>query len=248
MKHLFIAAVAGLLAQSVAAQVKEGSIVYERKINMHKRLGPEQESMKNMIPEFNTSKTQLLFSETESVFKNVKEEEDIRETAGQEGGGRMVMRFGGGENETYKNYATEKLIELRELGPKKYIIEDSLRKLNWKLDESETKTIKGYTCKKATSKNPQGLNIEAWYTEQISCPSGPEIWGGLPGMILELNIGDGEIVFTPLEVADKSDKKMVKAPSNGKKISRKEFQKMMDDQFGPASPGGGPVIRVMRSN
>jgi len=69
--------------------------------------------------------------------------------------------------------------------------------------------------------------------------------GGLPGMILELNIGDGEIVFTPLEITKLDDKKLVKAPTNGKKTTRKEFQKMVEEQFG-ANPGGGPVIRIHR--
>ena len=63
-------------------------------------------------------------------------------------------------------------------------------------------------------------------------------------MILELNIGDGEIVFTPLQISpQQDDAKLVKAPSNGKKITRKEFQKMVEDQFG-SNPGGDPVIHI----
>jgi GLPGLI family protein len=246
MKRIFFATVAGLVMQVAAAQVKEGRIVYERKTNMHKRLGPEQESLKNMIPEFNSSKAELMFSENESIFKNVQEEEDIRETAGEDGNVRMVRRFGGGDNEVYKNYSTAKLIELRELGPKKYIIEDSLRRFSWKLDESETKTVKGYSCRKAIAKDLRGQEVIAWYADQIPCPSGPDNWGGLPGMILELNIGDGETVYTPLEIVNKSDKNVVKAPSGGKKITRQEFQKMLEEQFGPGAGSGGPVIRVIR--
>jgi GLPGLI family protein len=246
MKRILFATIAGLVMQVAGAQVKEGKIVYQRKMNMHKRLSAEHESMKNMIPEFNTSKSELLFAESESIFKNLQEEEeDIRETAGQQEGGRVIRRFGGGDNQVYKNYSTDRVIELRELGPKKYIIEDSIRKMNWKLDESETRTIKGYTCKKAVSKDPRGTEVVAWYAEQITCPSGPENWGGLPGLILEVNVGDGEIVYTPIEINDKSDKKMVKAPTGGKKITRQEFQKMMEDQFG-ANPGGGPSIRIIR--
>jgi len=203
--------------------------------------------MRNMIPEFNTSKVQLMFTEFESIYKNLPEEQDIRETAGDgDGGPRIVMRFGGTDDETYKNYQTEKSIEQREHGPKKYIIEDRLRKINWKLDEeATTKEIKGYTCRKAIGKNSQGSSLVAWYTDQINCPSGPDQYGGLPGMILELNIGDGEIVFTALDISKDTDTKLVKAPSNGKKITRKEFQKMIEDQFG-ANPGGGPVIRIHR--
>jgi len=237
-----------LCAVTAFSQVKQGKIIYERKINMHKRLPPGDESMKNMIPEFNTSKVQLLFTEFESSYKNLPEEQDIRETAGEgDGGNRIIMKFGGTDDETYKNYQLSKAVEQRELGPKKYIIEDTLRKFNWKLDEEgTTKEIKSYTCRKATGKNSQGATVVAWYADQINCPSGPDQYGGLPGMILELNINDGEIVFTPVEItAQPGDAKLVKAPSNGKKITRPEFQKMLEEQFG-ANPGGGPVIHIRR--
>src|ERR1700712_2240977 len=135
MKKILITVVAALCFQLVIGQVKEGKIIYERKTNMHKRLPPENENMKAMIPEFSTSKQQLLFSGDESIFSSLPDEEDIRDQAGQDGGTRMNIRMGGGNNETYKNYATEKIIELRELGPKKYIIEDTLKKLAWKLTD-----------------------------------------------------------------------------------------------------------------
>jgi GLPGLI family protein len=242
MKKLLFIMPAMLVMQAVIAQVKEGIIVYERKVNIHRRI--TDESQKAMIPEFNTSKVQLVFSGNESSFKNLPEDEDIRDNAG-EGNRRFVIRFGGADNEIYKNYSTEKVIELREMGPKKYIIEDSLPRQSWKLDE-ETKTVKGYTCKKAIAKNKDGGDIIAWYTEDIQSPAGPEQFGGLPGTILELNINDAEIVFTALDINTKDfDPKSVKAPANGKKIARKDFQKMLDDEFGP-NPGGKPVIRIMR--
>jgi GLPGLI family protein len=212
---------------------------------MHKRLTAEQETMKNMVPEFTTAKMQVLFSEHESVFKQLEEEEDIRDQAGAQEEGRMIVRMGV-NNETYINYTAGKAVELRELGPKKYIIEDSIRLLKWKLDDADTKLIKGYTCKKATTKNAGEMDVIAWYTDQIVCPGGPELFGGLPGMILELNIAEGEIVFTAIDITDKAELKMVKAPVNGKKITRKEFQKMMDEQFG-SSRDGGPTIRIMRN-
>ena len=152
--------------------------------------------------------------------------------------------MGGGNNETYKNYAAEKIIELRELGPRKYIIEDTLKKLAWKLSD-DTLTIKGYPCKKAVTKNKQGDNIVAWYTEQIAIPSGPEQFGGLPGMILQLDIGDSWIVFTAADIQTGSSKQLVKVPTGAKKVTRQEFQKMMDEAFGPSTGGGGPQIKII---
>jgi len=233
-----------LLAFNISeAQIKEGVITYERKVNMYRRISDE--SQKAMIPEFNTSKVQLIFSGNESIFKNLPDDEDIRDNAG-DNGNRVVIRMGGADNETYKDYSTEKIIESRELGPKKYIIEDSLHKQLWKL-EDETKTIRGYTCKKASTKIRDSVTVIAWYSEDIQSLSGPEQYGGLPGAILELNINDAEIVFSTIDITTKDfDKKMVKAPANGKKITRNEFQKMLDDEFGP-NPNGGPVIRIIRN-
>jgi GLPGLI family protein len=246
MKRILFVMIAGLVVQVSAAQVQDGKIVYERKANMHKRLSAEQENLKNMIPEFDVSKVELIFSGHESIYRRVQEEEDIRETAG-EPGDRQVFRMRiGGDNQLYKNYTTMKAAELTELGPKKYVIEDSVRVTGWKLDESETKQVKGYTCKKATATLQNGRPVVAWYTEQILSPSGPENWGGLPGMILELNMGDGEMIFTAIEVSDKGDKKLVSAPTGGKKITRKEYQKMLEEQFGVSPNGGGPMIRVIR--
>jgi GLPGLI family protein len=241
MKKILVTLAAGLCFQLAIAQLKEGKIIYERKSNMHKRLSPENENMKAMIPEFNTGKQQLLFSGDESIFSAMPDEEDIRDQAGQEGG-RINIRMNSGSSETYKNYATEKIVELRELGPKKYIIEDTLRKLAWKLND-DTMLIKGYHCKKATAKNRQGDNIVAWYTEEIATPSGPEQFGGLPGLILQMDIGDSWVVFTTLDIQTGTGKQLVKAPTGAKKVTRQEFQKMMDEAFGPST--GGPQIRII---
>jgi len=241
MKKILITVAAGFCLQLGMAQVKEGKVVYERKTNMHKKLPPENENMKAMMPEFNTTKQQLVFSGDESIFSSLPEEEDIRDQAGQEGG-RVNIRMNTGSSEMYKNYSTEKIVELRELGPKKYIIEDTLRKLSWKID-GDTAIIKGYPCKKAFTKNRQGDNIVAWYTEDIATPSGPEQFGGLPGLILKLDIGDSWIVFSPLEITAATSKQTVKIPSGAKKVTRPEFQKMMDEAFGPST--GGPQIRII---
>src|SRR5882724_1992396 len=134
--------------QSAFAQIKEGIIIYKRKVDVYRRM--TDESMKAMVPQFDTSKVQLIFSGNESIFKNLHEESDIRDNVGDDRN-RMIIHFGGADNETYKDFATEKTTELMELGPKKYIIEDTLHKQNWKM-EDETKMISGYNCKKATTK------------------------------------------------------------------------------------------------
>lgn len=236
-------------------QVKEGRIVYERKMDMYRRL--EDPGMKSMIPQFNVTKAELLFSADESLWRNIKEEEDIRDQAGEDHDRPVVrMRFGGGDDQTYKDYGSQKMIEQREMGPKKYIIEDSFPHQSWKLEE-DTLRIKGFLCRKATTtgkagpgaaRSSEGTPVIAWYAEDIQSPSGPEFYGGLPGLILQLDINGGEMVLTAVELTIQGmDKGVVKAPVDGKKITRAAFQKMMDEQFGPGGPGGRPVIRIIRN-
>lgn len=244
-KQIFLTMLLFTAFRTTYAQTKEGRVVYERKVNMHRRL--EDPAMKSMIPEFNISKVELLFSSDESLWRNIKEEEDIRDEAGQETNGPVVrMRFGAGDDQTYKNYTSEKMIRQQELGPKKYIIEDSFPHQTWKLD-TDTQTIKGHLCKKATTTGRQGNAIIAWYAEDLQSSSGPEVYGGLPGLILQLNSNDAEIVFTAIDIDPKGlDKKLVREPTDGKKITRAAFAKMMDEQFGPGAGSGRPTIRIIR--
>jgi GLPGLI family protein len=242
-KFLFLAASLSLM-HAALGQVKEGKIIYQRKVDMYRHL--EDENAKSMLPQFNTSKTELDFSADESIYKNLKQEEDIRDKAGEDNNGRVMIKLDGGDDQTYKNINSGKMIQLKELGPKKYIIEDTLPRQNWKLLEG-IRIIKGYTCKKATTTNRQGMGIIAWYTEDIQASVGPEFFGGLPGLILELNINDDEIAFTTLDIITAAfDKKIVKAPTEGKQISASEYHKMMEDQFG-AKPGGGMSIRIIHN-
>jgi GLPGLI family protein len=227
--------------------VKTGKVLYERKVNMHRRM--TDENMKNMIPEFATNKAELIFTGDESTYQNVKEDDDIRDqAAGENGNGnRIIMKIGGGEACTYRNYATGQMTEQRQMGPKKYLIQDTLRQISWKLQE-DTMTITGYTCKKATAKDRQGNPVIAWYTEDIPASSGPETFGGLPGLILSLDVNNAEVRYTPISITPGDpSKNIVKAPTDGKKITRKEFQQMMEEQYGVKPGEGGMQVRIFHN-
>ena len=72
MTKILLSALSLLSIDTLIAQMKEGTIVYERKMNLHRTITDEQ--MKAMMPEFRTSKHQLLFSDSTSVYKAVAEE------------------------------------------------------------------------------------------------------------------------------------------------------------------------------
>jgi GLPGLI family protein len=238
MKNLLIILIATFALQAAGAQIQEGKIVYEEKIDLHRRMQDEQ--MKAMVPQFRTSKFELNFADNQSMYTMQEEEPDIAENTDH---GGIVMRFAGANTEYYKNFVTQKQVEKRELGDKDYIIEDSLRHINWKLVD-ETKTILGYHCKKATGKTERGSDVEAWYTEDIPVSSGPETFNGLPGMILQVDINKQEFLITAVSVEKSADKKGLKAPSKGKKITPGDFAAKQKELFGNQT---GPVMRVVNN-
>ncbi|MFK7747915.1 MAG: GLPGLI family protein [Kordia sp.] len=79
------------------------------------------------------------------------------------------------------------------------VAEDYLR-FEWEI-KSETKTILGYECQRATSKVFRGRNYEAWFASKIPIPFGPWKANGLPGIILELYDSDKLIHFKANEIS-----------------------------------------------
>lgn len=221
---------------------QQGTITYERKMNLHRRMQDEQ--MKAMVPEFRLSKHMLVFSDNVSVYKAMKQEDAPDPFEGNNGGGRMMIRIGPGENGVlFKNFATSQIHEQTEFADKTYIIDDTIRTQPWKL-ASETKQILGHNCKKAVMKTATGNEVVAWYAEDISSPIGPENYSGLPGAVLSVDVNNGEIVFTASSLKAEADKKELSEPKTGKHISRVEFQKKMDEILGPVGAGGRRIIRM----
>ncbi len=138
------------------SQSKQGTINYERKINIWKRIQDPQRRAN--VPEFRTTKHVLLFNDTISLYKTIKEEEEMNpfEGGGEGrgrggfGGGRGGM-FGSNDGDLFKNFSSGMSIQATEQSGKDFLISDSIRKQPWKIT-SETKVILGYTCHKATLK------------------------------------------------------------------------------------------------
>ena len=98
----------------------------------------------------------------------------------------------------------------------------------------------------ASMELPKDKTITAWYTPEIPVNLGPDIYWGLPGLILEVSDGTTITVCTKIALNPK-DKVEIKAPKKGKTISQKEFnetvlKKMqeMRDQFQNGGNRQGP--------
>lgn len=89
----------------------------------------------------------------------------------------------------------------------------------WQITQ-ENKIIGGYVCYKAISKN----NRVVWFTPNIPLSFGPKDLNGLPGLILEVEIGKISIVASEIVFKEVSDKR-IKKPTKGTPITEKEYSK-----------------------
>lgn len=234
-------------AQIVFGQTAEGVITYEVKINMHRRLPPERAEMKAMIPEFRTSKQQLFFKGTESLYKPLIEddEEDMSSNSNSGGGVRINMRAP--NTEVYLDQSSTVVIAKQEFMGKEYLITDTIKVAPWKFG-TETKTILGYECKQAyytDESQPNRKNeITAWYTDKIRPFLGPERFNTLPGTVLAIDVNNAERTV----VAQKVDLRLLKKkelviPTGGEKITQSEYRKIVEERMKQMGGNGGIIIR-----
>ncbi|MCC6412283.1 MAG: GLPGLI family protein [Saprospiraceae bacterium] len=242
MKHYFLTLILiPLIGVVLKAQKDEGVILFEERINLHRSIPEEDAEMKAMVPEFRVAQSELLFTKTESLYRNIEEEEEDEDM----GGNGMVMRIQRPESIFYRNFATGRKTDLRDMGGERYLVEGELDKTAWKMT-GESKTILGYNCLKATTRDTvRNRDVTAWFTDALPLSSGPAQFYQLPGMVLAVDINNGEYNLTALKVDFRKLKKGdMEVPTKGKKMTQAEFDAMMAATL---KANGGKAMRVIKN-
>ena len=198
MKYLIITAIILSVALSATAQTISGVITYNRKTDwvsiMNKLPYMTEEDINRSMLNFgnrdNNKGTDYLlhFNENESLYLPKEKESD-----GQYSWKSAAYAL-------QRDYKNKKVYDWIETLGKKYVIKDDIPKYKWKI-LNEIKEVSGYLCMKAETVDPvKNQIIHAWYSDAIMLNGGPEGYGGLPGMILELNINEGDAIITATKV------------------------------------------------
>jgi len=181
----------------LAAQAPEGTITYNRKTDwisiMSKLPYVSQEEVDRMNLTWGKGENkgmnyELIFKDNKSVY-TYKEEES-------EGG----YSWKKSELVLIRDYKNKSVKDLKEEIGVTFLVEEPLARTKWKI-LNEIKEINGYLCMKAETTNTiKDQTIHAWFTDAIPLSGGPEGFGGLPGVILEIDINEGDAVITATEV------------------------------------------------
>jgi len=134
-----------------------------------------------------------------------------------------------------RDFKSNKTKDLFEHLGKSFLIEEEIPKHKWKI-LNEIREIEGYLCMKAETKDAiRGQTIHAWFTDAIPFSGGPEGFGGLPGLILEINKNDGDAVITASKVNLESvDKPKLPKKMKGKEVSYTEFNQNVEKYIADA--------------
>ena len=127
----------------------------------------------------------------------------------------------------YKNFDLKKYKVLFTQNEKSTNVKETLPSFDWKLI-NESKIINGYTCKKATTINTafnSNQSIVAWYTDQIPVNDGPMHYNGLPGFIIQIEIGSNSILTFDKLVFNKENTAIEEPNNSAPELSFSDYSK-----------------------
>ncbi|MDP4712289.1 MAG: GLPGLI family protein [Saprospiraceae bacterium] len=247
MKHTLLSLLALFLVFSAGAQVPSGVVVYEQKTNLHLRMKDMNEEMKAMVPEFQTVQKELLFSGNQTLYRTLKAEDLNLEQ--ESDGNKVQIRMTMPEEFLFRDYDAGTKTEQRDFLGRKFLIRDAIAPLAWKVT-GQQQLINGYPCMKAVmSDTTKNQEIEAWFTPAIAVKGGPEGFSQLPGLVIQVSVNGGEVVYTatsielkPLEAGQLSE------PTEGKAVTQTEFDAIVAEKMKEMGGGKGGFIRIAREN
>lgn len=192
--------------------LSQGKIEFEKKLNQYAQLEGDNswsELQKKSISQFKTTYFDMLFTRTKTLYK-----------PGREGTGTSMGWFSelpAQENTVYSDLEQEKSVSQKKVFEQLFLVQDSIRKIRWKLTD-ETRTIAGFSCRRANAIIMDSIYVVAFYTDEILTTGGPESFTGLPGMILGIALPHQHVTWfaTKVESVSVADTQ-VAPPQKGKK-------------------------------
>lgn len=227
-------------AQSDPAKaIRSGKVVYEEKAKLEIHLEGDAAELAAALPKERKSQKSLLFNENASLYTNEKQEEEAPEQM-VEGGGMIVMaKMMEPDNKMFTDFAAKKQIEQREFMTRMFLIEKELGVSDWKLT-GNARDILGYPCQEAVRQPNDSTKIVAWFTPAIPIPSGPGEYLNLPGLVLAVEMDNGDHTITAKSIeAMEVDNKMLAKPKEGKKTTEEGFRKIVDEKMKEMGAEGG---------
>ncbi len=207
-----------------AVFVTEGKIEFEKKLNLYAQFeGDDNDSWtelrKKSMPKFKTTYFDLLFTTNKTLYKPGRENAD----------NNKLWEQPAEQNVVYSDLENEKSTSQKKVFEQLFLVQDSTRKIKWKITD-ETRTIAGFSCRRANAIIMDSIYVVAFYTDEIIAPGGPESFSGLPGMILGVALPHQHVTWfaTKVQTMPVTAAQLV-APTKGKKVNNSGLKETLDN-------------------
>lgn len=177
-------------------------------------------------------KTKLKFNSEVAVYS--MEQQMERDVSSKFEAATAMLKL---DNTFYQFQKDKLLLKQIEAFDETFLIKSSWD-MNWEISK-ETKSINGYRCFKATTtevvKNRSGVfksPVVAWFTPEIPNEYGPIGYGGLPGLILKLEVKSNFPAQYEAESIEISKKALNIEKPSGEEISEKEMNIKFEQAVG----------------
>lgn len=183
------------------------------------------EILKKTEAEFGNLKYELIINNELALFTEIKKLDKPKNTHSE-----LAKVLSGYSGEIYVDVNKKLIIEAKDIGGRKFLVEKNLDDYEWEIDVEKV-NIRGYDCFKATTtvmiegrNGQQEVPINAWFTPEINLPYGPSGYCGLPGLIIQIQ--KGNVITYLSEINFQPNEKKIQLPTD-KTINTKEFNEMM---------------------
>ena len=251
MKQLLLSTLAIILTLSLSAQ-KEGTINYVRVTQLKIEAPKGMEEMFKNMPKEQSSEKVLLYSGKKSIYMNPDDKIGNDDNVVNLGDDNMQIKidFQEPEEKLYLDLESSTSLHQQEFMGKQFLVNGEPRKMDWKLGKGKKK-IADYICMEATTMVEDTIAVTAWFTPQIPVSIGPNGYGGLPGMILQIDRANGEQIITATDVdMEAPNMELIVEPTKGKKISEDQYEKVVAEKMAEMkatrSAGGGATFIEIR--
>lgn len=242
MKQIILLTAFIVVSLFITAQpvfIQNGFIEYERRMNQFSFYDKEEEEsiwvqeIKKSFPKMVNDVFHLHFNNQKTVYKLGAENSNNKYVWGRNPSQTDVV---------VRDVANGTVSIQRDVFEQTYLIKDSARTMQWRIT-NETRTIAGFECRKAVTVICDSVYVVAFYTDEIAVSSGPESFGGLPGMILGLAVPRLQITWFATKVTMQQPAEAQLNPKQkGKTVNWLTFQKDMGKAMKDWGKYGAKVI------
>ena len=234
-----IVVIAFVKASSQPVFINNGFIEYERRMNQYSFFDKEEDEsvwvqeMKKTFPKMVNDVYHLYFNNQKTMYKLGVENTNNKYVWGRKPSEADIV---------VRDVAANTVSIQRDVFEQTYLIKDSARNLQWRIT-NETRTIAGFECRKAVTIICDSVYVVAFYTDEIAVSSGPESFGGLPGMILGLAVPRLQMTWFATKVVVQQPTEAILNPKQkGKTVTWTTFQKDMNKAMSDWGKYGSKVI------